>query len=194
MERIKVKRAAHAPLLTREEASLAISSLRTGRAPWVRREVLVYGKGPHHQDIAQVVDVKINQNTASGLSLVLCSEVIGRNTATYTIDYNDVVDRDSELPLHIVNRPLLHPFRPRRGYKHPMTFHCKRLAPPIIPPRSITPPPDDSTTHPTRELGPSWLTPYRHESQFWVFESTHKGITASTFSMSATGDFEQRNG
>ncbi|KAK7041856.1 hypothetical protein VNI00_008813 [Paramarasmius palmivorus] len=187
---LRQKGEAHAPLLTSEEVKAKISELRTGRVPWDGVQVLVYATGPHHHDCARVVDVKINQPNTSGLALVLCSEVQGRNSAMYSVDYHDVVDAVSELPLHVVQRPLLRCFMPKQGYVHPMSFHCKRLPPPTPVTRSITPPPD--ATSPSIVLDP-WRTSTRHVSQFWFFESMHQGIVDASFCVRATGTYFKSN-
>ncbi|ESK87803.1 hypothetical protein Moror_15343 [Moniliophthora roreri MCA 2997] len=108
----------------------------------------------------------------------------------YTINYDKRVNRDSELPLHILKCPLVSWFWPKLGYTHPMTFHTKKLSEPIVTLHSVTPLPEDLTA----QQEPALHMPDYHESQLWLFESTHSYITKFKFCMSATGSFEKCNG
>ncbi|EEB92348.1 hypothetical protein MPER_09160 [Moniliophthora perniciosa FA553] len=74
-----------------------------------------------------------------------------------------------------------------------MTFLTKKFPPPMVTLRSVTPPLEDSIAQHT-EPEPMLRIPDFHESQLWLFESTHSSITEFKFCTSATGTFEKRNG
>ncbi|KAK7026105.1 hypothetical protein VNI00_015680 [Paramarasmius palmivorus] len=127
-------------VLSHSEATQLLKKTRTDKIPWKGREVLVSGNCPVKGEHAAVVDVHIKQPTKSGLMITIESLVQGRLFTRHRLDYDWVVDMNWELPLHLVERPLLPIFRPPSSYIHPLTFHQKIYRLPPVPVRPRTPP------------------------------------------------------
>ncbi|KAK7037660.1 hypothetical protein VNI00_010883 [Paramarasmius palmivorus] len=127
-------------VLSHSEATRLLKKTRTDKIPWKGREVLVSGNCPVKGEHASVVDVHIKQPTKSGLMVTIESLVQGRLFTRHRLDYDWVVDMKWELPLHLVERPLLPIFKPPPSYIHPLTFHQRVFKLPPPPTRPKTPP------------------------------------------------------
>ncbi|KAK7017881.1 hypothetical protein VNI00_018556 [Paramarasmius palmivorus] len=194
-------------VLSNLEATTLLRKMRTDRIPWKGREVLVTGNCPVKGEYAAILDVHINQPTKSGLMVTVESIIQGRAGRCSRLDYDFIVDRHWELPLHVIERPLLPVFRPPPTYIHPLTFRVKSFKlppPPPPPPRHPTPPlrrprehtfsnndpafdanyhsfeGSDEFTDPfdIQIPAPSWQSIMRHESQRWLYEAENvAGLT-----------------
>ncbi|KAG7094351.1 hypothetical protein E1B28_007951 [Marasmius oreades] len=150
--RLRLQRVPHDHyILTHSEATQKLKETRTGRVPWVNHEVLITGKGPLHGLQAFVVDVHIQQKTASRLKVTVESTVQGQQGARHLVDYDDVVDRHWELPLHIIERPFKFFFLPPISYTHPQMFRASTVSKTPIPPRPEPGTPRASTPRPNND-------------------------------------------
>ncbi|KAK7016993.1 hypothetical protein VNI00_018775 [Paramarasmius palmivorus] len=127
-------------VLTHNEATSLLRKTRTDKIPWKGREVLVSGNCPVKGELATIADVHIGEDTKSGLMVTVESIIQGRAGKRFKLDYDFVVDRQWELPLHLIERPLLSIFKPSAAYIHPLTFRVKCFKMPPPPPRQSTPP------------------------------------------------------
>ncbi|KAL0566319.1 ubiquitin-specific protease ubp15, partial [Marasmius crinis-equi] len=111
---------------------------RTFRAPWKWREVIVW-RGRHHGASYRVFDVLLSDQTASGMRVQVENTIANSSLQRILVDYDDVVDRQTLLPLHIVEDPAAPAFRPDPPYRHPAIDKLKSIHITAVPPRSPSP-------------------------------------------------------
>ncbi|KAK1230279.1 hypothetical protein PQX77_006637 [Marasmius sp. AFHP31] len=133
-----------------------LAAVRTFTIPWKWREVVVWrGKNSGNYRVFNVI---FSPKTTSGMKVMVETTVVNAERRIL-VDYDDVVDRKTLLPLHIIERPRIASFQPCGSYRHPAIDELQSVIidfdPPAQPPtRPPTPPvamPQDTT-----DLPPAW--------------------------------------
>ncbi|KAK1218280.1 hypothetical protein PQX77_019045 [Marasmius sp. AFHP31] len=116
-----------------------LNTARTFGAPWRWKEVVIW-RGRHHGVNYRVSDVLLSQQTASGMKVQVETTVANSSSHKLLADYDDVVERWTLLPLHIIEDPISPAFRPDRWYRHPAIDEMKSIVIPAAHPQPPTPP------------------------------------------------------
>ncbi|ESK80635.1 hypothetical protein Moror_9170 [Moniliophthora roreri MCA 2997] len=122
-----------------------IGLAQTGQTPWLHIDILsMVGT---NKCTACIVNVLISQKNKSGLAIVARSTIVSASSQLFTVNYDDVLTLNKNLPLHIAY-PSSRPYIPHFGYLHPRwklkdESSFKHLTVnPYLHIRSATPPPD----------------------------------------------------
>ncbi|KAK7030228.1 hypothetical protein VNI00_014245 [Paramarasmius palmivorus] len=106
----------HPELLTPAQIDREVRNGHVHSIPWMFREVDVFSRG--YRGRARVTDVRYGCQTASGLMIQVEWIVQGSVGDRFEVDYDFVLDLDSQMPLHVVEAAQP-PFVVRVGYSHP---------------------------------------------------------------------------
>ncbi|KAL0567185.1 ubiquitin-specific protease ubp15 [Marasmius crinis-equi] len=143
-----------------------LTAARTFRAPWKWKDVILW-RGKHHGTNYRVFDVLLSDQTASGMRVQVETTIANSPLQRILVDYDDVVDRGTLLPLHIIEDPTSPAFRPDPPYRHPAidklkSIHITAVSPQSPPPTRPATPPYTSALEATAADAPeAWNPEFR---------------------------------
>ncbi|KAG7096171.1 hypothetical protein E1B28_006844 [Marasmius oreades] len=171
---------------------------------WKWWEVVVW-RGKYRGPSYRIFDVILSPQTASGMKFLLETTIVNSLSPRVVVNYDDVVDRKTLLPLHIIQAPAALAFRPGALYRHPAIYSLKSIVINPSPPssRPVTPPPppvvnngtsvawdpsyDGTETYP-QALGPQWEGYHSSQRPFLVVPRSFTEGVNFTFSVKVTGE------